>query len=49
MLGDAIIGRTNVIFTPHIAFNTKETTERLRQATLENILRFIVTPRARHP
>ena len=41
MLGDAIVARTNVIFTPHIAFNTIESMARLRQATIENMHGFV--------
>ena len=37
MLGDAVLARSNVVFTPHVAFNSVEAMERVRQVTLENI------------
>lgn len=36
-----LIGRDNVVITPHIAFNTVEAVERLRRTTLVNIERFL--------
>jgi D-lactate dehydrogenase len=40
MLNDAVLARTNVVFTPHVAFNSVEAVERLQQVTLENITAF---------
>jgi D-lactate dehydrogenase len=40
MLGDAVLARSNVVFTPHVAFNSVEAMERVRQVTLENIVAF---------
>lgn len=41
MLGKAVLSRRNVVFTPHIAFNSVEGMRRLAEATLENIAAFI--------
>jgi D-lactate dehydrogenase len=41
MLGDAVLARANVVFTPHVAFNSVEAVERLQQVTLENINAFV--------
>lgn len=41
VLGDALLARTNVVFTPHVAFNSDEAAARLREATLENISAFL--------
>jgi D-lactate dehydrogenase len=41
MLGDALLARSNVVFTPHVAFNSEEAVARLRQTTLANIHAFI--------
>lgn len=41
MLGDALLARRNVIFTPHVAFNTVEAVERILERTLDNIESFI--------
>jgi D-lactate dehydrogenase len=41
MFGDALLSRHNVVFTPHIAFNTVEATARMLAGTVENILGFI--------
>jgi len=41
MLGDALLARRNVIFTPHVAFNTVEAVARILQRTAENMERFI--------
>ena len=41
MLGDAVLSRRNVVFTPHVAFNTVESLAHLRQGTLENIQAFL--------
>jgi len=40
LLGDALLARSNVVFTPHVAFNSVEAIERLREVTVENILAF---------
>jgi D-lactate dehydrogenase len=37
MLGDALIARSNVVCTPHVAFNSMEAVARLQQMTVENI------------
>ncbi len=36
-----LIGRSNVVFTPHVAFNSVEAVARINQTTKENILSFI--------
>jgi D-lactate dehydrogenase len=41
MLSDDVLSRSNVVFTPHVAFNSVEATERMRHATLENIAGFV--------
>ncbi len=41
MLSDAILTRTNVFFTPHVAFNSVEAVARLREVTVENIKAFL--------
>lgn len=41
MLGDAILSRPNVVFTPHVAFNSEEALERLLATTAENIRAFL--------
>jgi D-lactate dehydrogenase len=38
---EALLSRPNVIFTPHIAFNTIEAIERICRATMENIDAFL--------
>jgi len=40
MLGDDVLSRSNVVFTPHVAFNSVEAVERVKQVTLENIRAF---------
>jgi D-lactate dehydrogenase len=40
MLGDAILAKTNVVFTPHVAFNSVEAVERVKEITVENITAF---------
>ena len=40
MLGDAVLARTNVVCTPHVAFNSIEAVARLQQMTVENITAF---------
>ncbi len=37
MLGDAVLARSNVVFTPHVAFNSIEAMERVQRVTLDNI------------
>jgi D-lactate dehydrogenase len=37
---EALIARPNVLFTPHLAFNSEEATERMKQTTVENIRAF---------
>ena len=37
MLADAVLQRKNVVFTPHVAFNSVEAVARRNQATVENI------------
>jgi D-lactate dehydrogenase len=37
---EALLSRTNVVFTPHIAFNSAEAVRRIDQVTVENILAF---------
>lgn len=41
MLGDAVLSRSNVVFTPHVAFNSVEAVERLKHETAGNIAAFI--------
>ncbi len=41
MLGDDILSRANVIFTPHVAFNTREAVRRMAEANADNISAFI--------
>jgi D-lactate dehydrogenase len=41
MLSDDVLSRSNVVFTPHVAFNSLEATERMRRATLDNIAGFV--------
>ncbi len=36
-----LIARPNVLFTPHVAFNSIEAVERINSATAQNILRFL--------
>jgi len=40
MLGDALLARSNVVFTPHVAFNSVEAIELLERVTAENITAF---------
>lgn len=40
-LNDKLIALNNVIITPHVASNTKEAIERIRQTTVDNIKAFI--------
>lgn len=41
MLGDELLTRSNVVFTPHVAFNSAEAVGRLRRTALENIQAFV--------
>jgi len=41
MLGDAVLSRLNVVFTPHVAFNTREAVRRMAEGTAENIRAFL--------
>ncbi len=41
MMGDAMLQRSNVIFTPHVAFNSVEAVARRNEVTNENIAAFI--------
>lgn len=38
---DVILARANVVFTPHIAFNSVEAIERINRTTVENIRAFL--------
>ena len=40
LLSDALLARLNVVFTPHVAFNSVETFEMLQTVTAETILAF---------
>ena len=40
MLGDAVLSRSNVVFTPHVAFNSVEAVERVMELTVQNITAF---------
>lgn len=39
-LNKKIVSRTNVVFTPHIAFNTDEAVARITETTIENIVNY---------
>jgi len=41
MFGDALLSRHNVVFTPHVAFNTADANARMLAGTVENILGFV--------
>jgi D-lactate dehydrogenase len=41
MFGDALLSMRNVVFTPHVAFNTVDANARMLKATIDNILTFI--------
>lgn len=38
---DSLLSRSNVVFTPHVAFNSVEAVERLNRVTVENIRSFL--------
>ena len=40
MLGDAVLSRSNVVFTPHVAFNSVEAVARVQEITVESITAF---------
>lgn len=40
MLGDAVLARKDVVFTPHVAFNSVEAVARLNEVSVENIEAF---------
>ena len=39
--GNALLHRPNVVFTPHIAFNSVEAVEKLHRITVENVQAFV--------
>lgn len=41
IVGDAVLARPNVVFTPHVAFNSDEAVRRLRELSVENIRRAV--------
>jgi D-lactate dehydrogenase len=41
LLLEKLLARSNVVFTPHTAFNTVEATERINRMTVENIRAFL--------
>ena len=41
VLGNAVLARPNVVFTPHVAFNSVEAMRRLAETTCENIAAFL--------
>jgi D-lactate dehydrogenase len=41
VLGDALLARPNVVFTPHVAFNSEEAVARLREVTAENLKAYL--------
>lgn len=45
VLGEAILSRLNVVFTPHVAFNSHEAVMRMRELTVANIKAFIAGAR----
>ncbi len=44
-----LISRANVVFTPHIAFNSREAVERINATTLRNITTFLESGAPLHP
>jgi D-lactate dehydrogenase len=41
MLGEALLAHPNVVFTPHVAFNSDEAINRLRRITVDNIRAYL--------
>ena len=41
MLADAVLQRKNVVFTPHVAFNSVEAVARRNQCTVENVAAYL--------
>jgi len=41
VLGEAVLSRPNVVFTPHVAFNSHEAVLRLREGTVANLRAFM--------
>ena len=41
MLGEALLKRANVVFTPHVAFNSHEAIARRNQVTVDNLRAFL--------
>jgi D-lactate dehydrogenase len=41
VLGEALLSRPNVVFTPHVAFNSHEAVGRLRRVVVANLKAFI--------
>lgn len=41
MRNNDLISRSNVVFTPHVGFNSREAVERINRATLDNLQGFI--------
>jgi D-lactate dehydrogenase len=41
MFGEALLAHPNVVFTPHVAFNSEEAINRLRRITAENIRAYL--------
>lgn len=41
MANDRLLSRSNVIFTPHVAFNSVEAVARINQITIDNIRQFL--------
>jgi D-lactate dehydrogenase len=42
VLCDAVLSRPNVVFTPHVAFNSEESAERIRALTVNRLLEFLL-------
>jgi hypothetical protein len=41
LLNHLLLKRDNVVFTPHLAFNSREANQRIFETTTENIRRFL--------
>jgi D-lactate dehydrogenase len=41
VLGEALLARHNVVFTPHVAFNSQEAVQRLREVTAANLKAYL--------